>query len=64
MCIAAGPGIQPGMRDNLSLYDISPTILQIFDLPIPAEMRGQVVGLDGVERALISIPTDESARRC
>lgn len=51
VCIVTGPGIQRGRRDGLSIYDISPTIVRLFDLPIPAEMRGRVIGLEAVEPA-------------
>ncbi len=49
VCIVSGPGVQPGRRDGLSIYDITPTILRMFDLPIPLEMRGRIIGLDAVE---------------
>lgn len=32
-------------REGLSLYDIAPTVLSAFDLPIPERMIGKVIGL-------------------
>ena len=43
LCILAGPGVTPGELHGLSLYDIAPTVLRIFGLPIPEEMRGRVL---------------------
>lgn len=36
-------GQQTQVRSNLRLLDVAPTILQAFDLPLPAGMQGQVV---------------------
>ena len=44
ICILAGPGIAAGRRDDLSIYDITPTILHLFEQPIPAGLRGQIIG--------------------
>ncbi len=41
MFIGAGPGIQPGKMSGLEIYDVAPTILGLFDLPIPESMRGR-----------------------
>ena len=35
------PGV--GQVEGLQIQDIAPTILQLFDLPIPAEMEGKVI---------------------
>ncbi|MBI4355943.1 MAG: alkaline phosphatase family protein [Candidatus Omnitrophica bacterium] len=32
-----------GCRENLTIYDIAPTILDLFGLPIPAAMQGRVI---------------------
>jgi predicted AlkP superfamily phosphohydrolase/phosphomutase len=41
--IMRGPGVSSGQRRGLQIYDVAPTILDIFGLPIPADMRGEVV---------------------
>jgi len=42
--IAWGPHIKAGKNlPNLSIYDITPTILHIFGLPIPKDMDGRVL---------------------
>jgi len=41
--IAMGPGIKRGTRISglpMSVFDIAPTILSIYGLPIPKEMKG------------------------
>ncbi len=30
-------------REDLHLMDVAPTILSLFDLPIPGDMRGRIV---------------------
>jgi len=42
--LAYGPGIKKGYEiKNAKIYDIAPTILYIFDLPIPNDMDGKVL---------------------
>jgi len=41
--IAYGPGIKKGYRVDVKIYDIAPTILHIFGLPIPNDMDGKVL---------------------
>ncbi|ASJ08374.1 hypothetical protein A3L11_03650 [Thermococcus siculi] len=41
--LAHGPGIRKGKRINAKIYDIAPTILHIFGLPIPSDMDGRVL---------------------
>ena len=41
--IAYGPGIKKSQRVNAKIYDIAPTILHIFGLPIPNDMDGRVL---------------------
>lgn len=41
--IAAGPGFLPGRVTGLDIYDVAPTILQLFELPVPAWMRGHAI---------------------
>lgn len=36
-----GPGVRPGFIDKASVYDIAPTILNIFDLPVGKNMDGK-----------------------
>jgi len=38
-----GPGIKKGQRVDAKIYDIAPTILHIFGLPIPNDMDGRVL---------------------
>jgi len=40
--IAAGPDIQRCAIDKVCIYDIAPTILYLFDQPIPTNIDGQV----------------------
>jgi predicted AlkP superfamily phosphohydrolase/phosphomutase len=44
LLIMAGPGVGGGRRDDLSIRDVAPTILSLFGLPVPGEMRGRVLG--------------------
>ncbi|AIY90174.1 alkaline phosphatase family protein [Geoglobus acetivorans] len=42
--LAYGPGIKKGHKiENAKIYDIAPTILHIFGLPIPNDMDGRVL---------------------
>jgi predicted AlkP superfamily phosphohydrolase/phosphomutase len=44
--IAMGPGIKKGVRVMglpMSVFDIAPTILQIYGVPIPSQMKGRVL---------------------
>jgi len=42
--LAYGPGIKKGYKiENAKIYDIAPTILHIFGLPIPNDMDGRVL---------------------
>ena len=34
------PGLAPGRREGLSIYDVAPTILDLFGQPVPADMEG------------------------
>ena len=38
-----GPGTKPGLVPSVSVYDIAPTILHLFDLPIGEDMDGSAV---------------------
>jgi len=41
---ACGPGIKKGYKiENAKIYDIAPTILHVFGLPIPNDMDGRVL---------------------
>jgi predicted AlkP superfamily phosphohydrolase/phosphomutase len=39
----AGPGVQPGPRTGLRIYDVAPTILNALGVDIPLGLRGRVV---------------------
>ena len=41
--IAWGPGIKKNFEINAKIYDIAPTILHIFGIPIPKDMDGRVL---------------------
>lgn len=41
-CIS-GPGIKKGYEKDAKIYDLAPTILHIFGLPIPNDMDGKVL---------------------
>jgi len=41
--LAYGPGIKKGQRVDAKIYDIAPTILHIFGLPVPNDMDGRVL---------------------
>ncbi len=41
--LAYGPGIKKGKRFNAKIYDVAPTILHIFDLPIPNDIDGRIL---------------------
>jgi ATP sulfurylase len=44
--VMAGPGTPGSNRrlEDLSIYDIGPTVLHLMGLPVPSEMRGRVIG--------------------
>ena len=42
ICVIAGPGIPAGRREDLSIYDIAPTILDLAGLE-PQGTRGRVL---------------------
>lgn len=41
--IAYGPGIKKGRLDQISIFDVCPTLLAMLGLPIPADMDGNVI---------------------
>jgi predicted AlkP superfamily phosphohydrolase/phosphomutase len=41
ICIAAGPGIPAGRREDLTIYDIAPTILAAGGLAPDPDLRGR-----------------------
>ena len=42
MYLMAHPSLPPaGRRDGPTLYDVTPTILEMLDLPIPPDARGR-----------------------
>ena len=43
VCIIAGPGVPSQRREDLTIYDIAPTILALYDLEVPARLRGRVL---------------------
>jgi predicted AlkP superfamily phosphohydrolase/phosphomutase len=47
LLIAAGPGVPHGRRDDLTLLDVSPTILQLAGLPAPDGLAGRTIATVG-----------------
>ncbi|HUB73230.1 MAG TPA: alkaline phosphatase family protein [Solirubrobacteraceae bacterium] len=43
LCILTGPGVVPGRREDLVIYDIAPTVLAQAALPADEAMRGRVL---------------------
>jgi predicted AlkP superfamily phosphohydrolase/phosphomutase len=43
ICIVAGPGVPAGRRDDLAIYDIAPTILQLAGVDAADGMRGRAL---------------------
>jgi predicted AlkP superfamily phosphohydrolase/phosphomutase len=44
ICIVRAPGLPGGRRlDGLRLFDVAPTILQHYEIPVPAAMQGEVI---------------------
>jgi len=41
--VMKGPGAKPGLVPSVSIYDIAPTILHLFDLPVGENMDGGAV---------------------
>jgi predicted AlkP superfamily phosphohydrolase/phosphomutase len=42
--IMSGPDVVGGHREGMSLLDVAPTVLRLFDLPVNPAMRGQAIG--------------------
>jgi predicted AlkP superfamily phosphohydrolase/phosphomutase/Tfp pilus assembly protein PilF len=40
--VAAGPGIRPNRVENASIFDLTPTVLNLLGLPVPSDMPGRV----------------------
>ena len=44
MLVAAGPGIAPqGPVAGMQLMDVTPTVLRLFEIPVPADLQGRAV---------------------
>jgi len=39
--VMANAGLKPGRRDGMHLMDVAPTILDVFDIPVPDDMEGK-----------------------
>lgn len=50
ICIVAGPGVPVGRREDLTIYDIAPTILARSGLAPAPELRGRVLAPPSVVR--------------
>ena len=40
--VAAGPDIRRGATEPVHLCDVAPTVLHLFDVPVPANIDGRV----------------------
>ncbi len=49
--VANGPSIKPGVKVNAKIADITPTLLAMMDIPVPADMEGKPL-VDVFEPAL------------
>lgn len=49
MYLISGDGIKKGKKIDIDIYDLAPTILHIFNIPIPLDMDGKVIkgGFEG-----------------
>jgi predicted AlkP superfamily phosphohydrolase/phosphomutase len=43
MFILNGPGVEPGRREGVEIYDVAPTVLDALGVAVPADMNGKVV---------------------
>jgi predicted AlkP superfamily phosphohydrolase/phosphomutase len=43
IAIMTGPGMPAALPPDATLYDIAPTVLAAYDLPVPADMRGRAL---------------------
>src|SRR4029434_3448246 len=43
MCVIAGPGVPAEHRDDMAIYDIAPTILDLFGTPVAPDMHGRAL---------------------
>jgi predicted AlkP superfamily phosphohydrolase/phosphomutase len=50
ICVIAGPDVPAGHREDLAIYDVVPTILDLFGLPPEDGMRGRVLSGAGAAR--------------
>lgn len=41
--ILNGPGVAPGRREGVSLYDVAPTVLSTLGIPVPGDMVGREI---------------------
>ncbi len=43
MFILNGPGVEPGRREGVEIYDVAPTVLDSLGVAVPPDMNGKVV---------------------
>ncbi len=41
--ILNGPGVAPGRREGVRIFDVAPTVLTALDVPVPEDMIGNVI---------------------
>lgn len=60
--LISGKGIKKGKRVNIDIYDLAPTLLHIFNTPIPTDLDGKVIG-DAFDQIGEIIYQDSKAQR-
>lgn len=66
--VAAGPDIRRGTVETVHLYDIAPTILHLFNVPVPADMDGRVrediISDDFLRAHPAGLPNETAGNKC
>ena len=56
ICIVSAPGVAPGRRGDLHIYDIAPTVLALAGVPADERMRGHALGVAEPRSLDASVP--------
>jgi len=54
--IGRGPGVRPGVVDDISVFDVTPTLLHVLGLPVADDMPGRVMPIAASGGALDRSP--------
>jgi predicted AlkP superfamily phosphohydrolase/phosphomutase len=57
ICIVTGPGVPAGRREDLTIYDVAPTILSLAGLPPDPGMRGRAIAARRVPAGITVQPS-------